>query len=131
MQAPMPPAPGKHSLPGRQAAASHKPKRRVEDQHRGSARERGYTRQWEKFRATFLQEHPLCEYCSADGRVEPTVIVDHDLPHRGDPGLFWDNSFTGLCKAHHSEKARVENRLNGERLLDWVRRRKGVVAPAQ
>lgn len=125
----MPPAPGKHSLPRRQVAAPNKPKRRTEDQHRGSARERGYTRQWEKFRATFLLEHPLCEYCLADGRVEPTVIVDHDLPHRGDPDLFWDNSFTGLCCPHHSEKGRVENRLNGDRLLAWVKRRKGLQGP--
>lgn len=120
----MPPAPGKHRLPRRQAAAPHRPKRRVTDQHRGSARERGYDRTWEKFRAGFLQEHPLCEYCLADGRVEPTVIVDHDLPHRGDPDLFWDNTFTGLCRPHHAEKSRVENRLGGERLLEWIERRK-------
>lgn len=116
-------APGKHRLPGR-APVQHKPRRRTEDQHRGSARERGYDRTWEKFRAGFLAEHPLCEYCQADGRVEPTAVVDHDIPHRGDPDLFWDNTFTGLCRTHHSEKGRVENRLSGDQLLAWIERRK-------
>lgn len=118
----MPPAPGKHRLPHMGAAKPHKPKIK---EARGTARERGYTARWERFRANHLMRHQLCAYCLADGRVTAATIVDHDLPHDGDPRLFWDNSFTSLCKPHHDgEKQRAEARLAGDDLLAWVKRRK-------
>ncbi len=121
----MPPLPGKHRLPhqtARAAAAKHKP-RQVEN--RGSARERGYTTAWDKFSKRHLALHPLCAFCLADGRVKAAEVTDHDLPHRGDPDLFWTNTFTSLCRDHHDgEKQRAEARLTGDDLLDWIRRRK-------
>jgi hypothetical protein len=58
--------------------------------YRSSARERGYTRAWEKARARYMRQHPLCVDCSARGELTPARVVDHKVPHRGDPGLFWD-----------------------------------------
>ena len=117
-------APARHGLPHMSKAPAHKPKYRPRE-HRGSARERGYTKEWEKFRLSHLRAKPLCEYCLADGRAVAASVVDHDLPHEGDPDLFWRNTFTSLCKAHHDgEKQRAEARLSGDDLLAWVQRRK-------
>ena len=92
---------------------------------RGGARQRGYTKRWERFREHHLMLHPLCEYCLADGRTTEATVVDHDLPHEHDPDLFWNNTFTSLCARHHSgEKQRAEATLAGDDLLDWVKRRK-------
>ena len=63
-------APGRHGLPrsgaAHKPAPRHKPKAR---EQRASARERGYTAEWERFRLQQLRLQPLCEYCLADGRV--------------------------------------------------------------
>lgn len=121
----MPPAPPKHRLPhqaARPPAPKHKPRL---SENRGSARERGYTADWNKFSRQHLRQHPLCEYCLADGKVTAAQVTDHDLPHNGDPDLFWSNTFTSLCHRHHSgEKQRAEARLTGDDLLAWVRQRK-------
>ena len=53
----------------------------------GSARKRGYTWKWEKARALFLKQHPLCVMCSAEGRVTAATVVDHIIPHRQDAAL--------------------------------------------
>ncbi|CAM3092473.1 HNH endonuclease [Paracoccus nototheniae] len=120
----MPPSPGKHRLPHQARVFSPKHKPKIPEA-RGTARERGYSARWDRFSLTHLQKHPLCEYCLADGRVTAAVLVDHDLPHRGDPVLFWDNTFTSLCKMHHDvDKQRAEARLSGPDLLAWVARRK-------
>lgn len=121
----MPPAPSKHRLPHQQQ--SHRPKHRPKlIERRGTARERGYTAEWEAFRSARLAAQPLCEYCLADGLVVAANVLDHDLPHQGDPDLFWNNTFTSLCKRHHdTEKQRAEARLSGDDLLAWVKQRKG------
>jgi len=40
-------------------------------------------------------------------------VVDHKVPHRGDPALFWDiNNLQAVSKAwHDSEKQRLERQL--------------------
>ena len=109
----MPFAPGKHCLPHHNKTIAPKHKPRIAEM-RGSARERGYDSRWDRFSKQHLQLYPLCAYCLADGRVTAAVLVDHDLPHRGDPALFWDNTFTSLCKMHHDvDKQRAEARLLG------------------
>jgi 5-methylcytosine-specific restriction endonuclease McrA len=80
------------------------------DQTRGSARERGYTRAWEKFAAAHLAAHPLCSgphsLCEREGRVTAAVLVDHRIPHKGDPVLFWENEFDSMCTTCHNIKTR-------------------------
>lgn len=68
------------------------------DRNRPSARERGYTAEWERERKAFLSANPTCKRCGA-----PATVVDHIVPHRGDRKLFWDKSnWQPLCTRHHS-----------------------------
>jgi 5-methylcytosine-specific restriction protein A len=39
------------------------------------------------------------------GFIEPATVVDHQVPHRGDERLFWDErNWRPRCKAHHDQK---------------------------
>ena len=103
--------------------AKHKPRARQESRDHSSAR--GYSRRWERFRASFLAANPLCEFCLPRGEIRPATVVDHDLPHRGDLELFWNNTFTALCAKHHSStKQRMEARHTGQALLDAIAKAK-------
>jgi 5-methylcytosine-specific restriction protein A len=69
-----------------------------------------YDRKWRKARAAYLLDHPFCEDCEAEGRLEAATIVDHRVPHLGDPVLFWDqSSWRGLCRTHHNRKTATED----------------------
>lgn len=77
------------------------------DRYRGSPTERGYNYRWEKARVRFLKEHPLCVDCLKEGIYTPATQVDHIIPHRGDPLLFWDEeNWQPLCAHHHSKKTK-------------------------
>ena len=74
-------------------------------QPRKSIAKRGYGRSWRRARREYLAEHPLCAECDRDGRTTEATIVDHVIPHRGDPELFWDRTnWQSLCKPHHDAK---------------------------
>jgi 5-methylcytosine-specific restriction protein A len=56
-------------------------------------------------RARVLRASPLCVVCRASGRVVPATQVDHIVPHRGDPALFWAfENLQALCDPCHSAK---------------------------
>jgi 5-methylcytosine-specific restriction protein A len=79
---------------------------------RGSAHARGYTRDWQRESAAFLREHPLCECdeCKKLGRVRPSQVTDHIIPHKGDPKLFWDRSnWQAMSKPCHDRKTATED----------------------
>lgn len=57
---------------------------------RGTARERGYTTQWDKYARAYLMEHPMCVYCKAKGRDVVATCVDHVKPASSHPELFWE-----------------------------------------
>jgi 5-methylcytosine-specific restriction protein A len=68
-----------------------------------TAAARGYDYAWQKARAAFLLDHPLCRRCAADGIVTAASVVNHCVPHAGDPVLFWDQSkWEPACAHHHS-----------------------------
>lgn len=94
-----------------------------------SSTQRGYGYAWQKARAEYLREHPYCVFCLRDAGITATTVpeiilacarrgipaplaqvVDHRIPHRGDPVLFWDRKlWQGLCKPHHDgEKQQIE-----------------------
>ncbi|KQZ00890.1 hypothetical protein ASD45_08485 [Pseudolabrys sp. Root1462] len=79
-------------------------------ENRGSARERGYTRRWDKARATYLRSHPLCRMCEGQGLTVAATVVDHIIPHKGDQKLFWDieGNWQPLCKFHHDSAKQAE-----------------------
>jgi 5-methylcytosine-specific restriction protein A len=85
----------------------HRPFRRPVRDDRPSAAARGYDRRWQRYRLAFLREHPLCECeeCKAVGRLLPSSIVDHVIPHRGDMELFWDpGNHQAMSKPCHDRK---------------------------
>ncbi|STF99000.1 putative endonuclease [Escherichia coli] len=53
---------------------------RAEDARRGHRRARGYSRQWDKYRAMYLSKNPLCVRCLEKGIYTPAVVVDHIIP---------------------------------------------------
>jgi 5-methylcytosine-specific restriction protein A len=76
-------------------------------ENRPNSRQRGYDAEWERFRAWFVNEHPLCEDCLDEGRTEPTVEVHHIRKLRDYPeGKCDENNCRGLCKPHHSRRTR-------------------------
>jgi 5-methylcytosine-specific restriction enzyme A len=90
---------------------------RLEDQARGTAAQRGYGRRWARRAARFRAAFPLCgqrpgglapvmSACADEGRVTVAEAVDHVRPHRGDAGLFWDETgnWQSLCAACHARK---------------------------
>ncbi|WP_435645121.1 HNH endonuclease [Butyricicoccus porcorum] len=45
------------------------------------------------------------------GRYTRATVVDHIVPHRGDPKLFWDQTnWQSLCKQCHDRKTMTEER---------------------
>ena len=93
--------------------------KREHDARRGTARQRGYSRTWEKASKAFLRAHPLCqcEDCG-DGRIRvtPATVVDHRVPHRGDMKLFWDSSnWQSMAKECHDRKTAREDGAFGNR----------------
>jgi 5-methylcytosine-specific restriction protein A len=93
---------------------------RTSERQRGSSDHRGYTYQWSLRAQRFKDRYPLCgqrpgdqapvmSRCFDEGRVTPAFQVDHVIPHRGDPGLFWDeaNNWQSLCASCGSLKTRA------------------------
>lgn len=117
-----------HNTARRVSATVHM--KRTAQRHRAkrtAPSSRGYDKRWEKFRKSFLAANPLCEYCLARGRVQPATVCDHDIPHRDDPDLFYNNTFTALCKwDHDSTKQRMEARYSGDELLKRIAMAKGL-----
>lgn len=76
--------------------------------------ERGYGWRWQQARLPYLQKNPLCAYCARLGYHTAATIVDHIIPHHGDPVLFWDqDNWQPLCKpCHDSIKKAEENQAN-------------------
>ncbi|WP_225792271.1 HNH endonuclease [Oligella urethralis] len=75
-----------------------------------TAAQRGYGYRWQKARAKYLDEHPLCKYCERDGRITAATVVDHIEPHKGNKEFFWNKkNWQSLCKpCHDSVKAKEE-----------------------
>ena len=93
--------------PGEKYCEEHK---KLHPEEVRSAASRGYSSRWNKARRAFLAAHPLCEECLKEGRYTKATVVDHIIPHRGDPKLFWDESnWQALCKRHHDEKTGRED----------------------
>lgn len=87
-----------------------KPYRKRPGDERVSSARRGYGRDWQKARAQFLKDHPLCRDHFKRGELKPATVVDHVVPHRGDVARFWDRSnWQSLCShCHDSHKQRLE-----------------------
>jgi 5-methylcytosine-specific restriction protein A len=92
-------------------------KHRIKEQkeyhrRRGSSASRGYGGKWRVARKEFLKRNPFCTECQNKGILKAATVVDHIIPHKGDPGLFWDElNWQALCKkCHDSKTAREDGR---------------------
>lgn len=75
------------------------------------AGKRGYGSRWQRERKAFLQDHPLCIRCLERGVCVEATVVDHIVPHRGEPKLFGDkNKWQVLCKHCHDRKTMTEDK---------------------
>lgn len=88
------------------------------DRLRGSAAQRGYDAEWRRRRkAKLVRDGYRCAETGPTGArcLTPASVVDHIVPHRGDPLLFWDESnWQCLCKRHHDQKtATVDGGFRG------------------
>ena len=84
--------------------SDHKPQR-LPDTRRPNSYQRGYTKEWQRYRVTYLANHPLCVICLQHGEMTEATVVDHIVPHKGDKQLFWDkNNHEALCKRCHDIK---------------------------
>ena len=64
---------------------------------------------WKQAARRWLRVHPLCVECERQGRVEPGVVVDHVIPHRGDTVRFWNqDNWQTLCARCHNRKTAAE-----------------------
>lgn len=96
-----------------------------------------YGRPWRRARAQYLASHPCCTLCLQRGIVEPATVVDHVIPHRGDPVLFNDRgNWQPLCQTCHDAVKQAQEksgRLRGSDVtglpLDaahpWLREKRG------
>jgi 5-methylcytosine-specific restriction protein A len=96
-------------------------KLREQDRPNADVRTWYRTPEWVALRALVLNREPWCVDCLAaagltqftrsdDLRragVRRSTDADHQVPHRGDPALFWNpENLTGRCHPHHASKTR-------------------------
>ena len=75
------------------------------DQHRGTASQRGYDKDWRRFRRQMLAERPLCQDCEATGQTTAAAEVHHILKLRDNYDLRLEpTNVMCLCKACHSRR---------------------------
>jgi len=106
---------GKTVSPGQTCSCQERATRERKARHdakRPSARQRGYTAEWQREAASFLSVYSSCRLC---GRA--ATLVDHKIPHKGDKRLFWDRSnWQPLCTpCHSSTKQAAERRAQKEK----------------
>lgn len=83
---------------------------------RTSAADCGYNARWQKASVAgkrFIKDHPLCAVasCLKEYRMIKVTVVDHIVPYRGDPVLFWNESnWLPLCKHCHDVKTMENDR---------------------
>jgi 5-methylcytosine-specific restriction protein A len=94
---------------GHRRCEKHRIQERSEiDRKRGSAAHRGYDARWRATRKRYLTIHSLCAECQRVGRLTAATVVDHIVPHKGDPNLFWnDSNWQALCRQCHNRKTAV------------------------
>ena len=72
---------------------------------RKTAAERGYGKRWNRERKLFLVAHPFCCEHLKEHRYVAATVVDHIIPHRGNPELMWNkDNWQALCKECHDRK---------------------------
>ena len=106
----------RYAEPGTAACSVHKAPRGPKTGYSAAIHRMYCTRAWTDGRKAFLTLHPLCVECEAEGELMAATVVDHIVPHRGDPALFHDqHNWQPLCKRHHDRKTATEDGGFGNR----------------
>ena len=95
-------------IEGRSRCDEHDTTKQHYQQHpRGSSTQQGYGARWRTARKHFLTAFRFCVVCR-----EPSTVVDHVEPHKGDTVKFWDpDNWQAMCKrCHDSKTAREDGR---------------------
>lgn len=88
---------------------------RAYDRERGTAAQRGYGAEWARNRRRYLQQHPLCVECAKREITRAATVVDHIIPAKVRPDLFWNqDNWQPLCASCHGKKTRRENAGKGQ-----------------
>ena len=79
---------------------------------------RYHTREWRKYRESFLMDNSLCVECKRVGKINAAMVVDHIKPLSQDDSdhNFWNKeNHQALCKRCNNRKARTDKlRTNGK-----------------
>ena len=87
---------------------------RAVNTHSVSRSKQGYDRVWQRFRAWYLGQHPLCVECERGGVVALADHLHHKIPLAEAPDLRLDeNNVEGLCKSCHMRKSMEERKRYG------------------
>jgi 5-methylcytosine-specific restriction protein A len=82
---------------------------RAYNQQRGPDRQFYSTDRWRRFRAWFLDQHPVCVMCEEQGVAVPATEVDHIKSRREFPELaFEESNCRACCKPCHSSRTARE-----------------------
>lgn len=81
------------------------------DKARAPVHNQRYGYRWRKLRTRFLNSHPLCEQCKAQGRYTLATEVHHIKP-LADGGTNDERNFMALCKSCH---ARIHTQIHGRK----------------
>jgi 5-methylcytosine-specific restriction protein A len=99
---------------------------READRRRGSARQRGYGRPWDKASKGHLSRNPFCRYCAlgvfGEARTSAASLTDHLYPQRTYPGVFWRTEWwvESCSDCHDGPKQALERK--GRAALDALAR---------
>ncbi len=64
---------------------------------------------WKQASKAFRKMNPLCAECEKHGAINPSEVVDHIIPHKGNEDLFWNaDNWQALCKRCHDVKSARE-----------------------
>jgi len=75
---------------------------------RPSASRRGYDVRWQRYRAWYLAQHPLCEHCKARGRVVAASVADHVIPLSAGGAHCTESNTQALCAGCHNRKTATD-----------------------
>ena len=91
--------------------------KRYEKYDRDPAVRRRYGRVWKRIRDSYVETHPLCEICQAEGRMVPVEEVHHKVP-LAEGGTHARDNLIALCKSCHAK-------IHAERGDRWNNNRRG------
>ena len=67
---------------------------------------------WRMLRASYLEEHPLCEECQRNGRLKPAEMVDHIVPIKQGGEPLDTSNLQALCWSCHSIKSHQDGSMS-------------------